>query len=194
MVIPVDLHWYIISQIFGVVALACFFVAMQVKNKSKLLVIMAIGSFFGAVMYLFLEMYFLASLWFIGVFRSLAFAWVDKNREKLPKYVSVGVLVFFVAALVTATAFTWESWISWAILGFSLITVVLKWVEGYMHLMRGGIVVKAVLSIIVNAFKLNVTGIIIEVNYIISISVFYIRLYREKRIKKVAPIDAANAA
>ena len=176
----INLQFYIVSQIFGILTLASFFTAMQIKNKTNHLIFMASGSIFGSAMYFFLGMQFLSSIWFIGFFRSLSFAWVNSNREKIPKNISLIVLMFFVSVLIITTAITFQSWIDWAIITVSLGNVVTAWMKGYIHLMRFFIILKAIFVIIVNINNnaVNIMGIIIELNYLIGIIIFYIRYFK----------------
>lgn len=195
--ISIDLHWYIISQAFGVFALGCFFVALQIKHKPKILAIIGIGSLLGGFMYFMLGMMMPAIFWFIGFFRGLAFAFIDAKRGKFTtkrtKWIPVFVLLIFSFALVTTASLTWSSFVCLGMLVFSLLNVYFAWAKGSVHLMRITIVFKALFVIIANIFaeNINIAGIIIEINYLVAIIIFYIK-FKKSHIRKRGIISIAQ--
>jgi len=186
--LPVVLWMFIISQIFGLVNIVIAFIKFQYKNKAKTLKLSAVGNIFKSLNYAFLLNWSLAGLKLVSIVKNLVWAKESKNPAAVKFWKSLLMFIFFslVSAFVVFLAW-WSNriWFEWVILGVVLFANFGKWKKG-IHWMRisqfvyrGAMIVNSIL------FFLNFTNIIKAVAVMISIIIFYVRFFGEKKIKKM---------
>jgi len=186
--LPVILWMFIVSQVFGAINIIIALIRYQYKDKAKTLRLAAVGNVFKSLNYAFLMNWSLAGLKVVSIAKNLIFAKTSAPDSKIKFWHSFAIFLFF-CLISTATVFVawWFNrvWFEWVILGAVLLANFGKWAKG-IHLIRGTAVVYRIVMIFNSIFFfLNPTNLIKAVVVIFSITVFYIRLLREKiRTKK----------
>ena len=178
---------FIISQFFGLINIAIAFYRYQIKDKAKTLRLAAFGNVFKALNYAFLLNWSLAGLKVVSIGKNLMFAKTSSPDSKIKLWQSISIFVFFClisAAVVFATWWFNRLWFEWVVLGAVLFANFGKWKKG-MHILRiSAVFYRSVMIVNSIFFFLNPTNLIKAVAIIVSITIFYIRFFREKRKPK----------
>ena len=77
----------IIAQIFGFIALVLYIISLQINNKKKLLIFLAITNIFYSLQYLMLDAYSGLFISLVGMFRSIIFLKFEQEKKDIPIYV-----------------------------------------------------------------------------------------------------------
>ena len=199
--------WFIIAQIFGVVAMAFEFVCYQVNqkyDKTKYFLLTGIGSLFWALMFVAIGLATsmdtqlplvivgfystVRNLIFFGIFRKDTLASKKAGRVFLGVMMVIGLVAGIITVLQSPESVRWLH-----IIG--LITALMFVVGQYLpgdHYVRISVVFYAVavlltqtpLNILEGDFRWNIMGILIESSKIISVVVFYLfQLMKAKRAR-----------
>ena len=175
-----DSWQWVASQCLGLVSVFLIFWAFQSKAKSKTLFIQTIAISLGVVANAFLGNYVIAGLLSVQIVRNIAFLFLDKYDNKVPKWLSYFTLVFFLAAVVIVVVFTRQWWWDWILMVLSMLTVYGRWAKG-IHKMR----ITALLfnsASIPNSIRFNnFMGLVMDIVIILSIIWFYIKRYRRRK-------------
>jgi len=199
--------WFIIAQIFGVVAMAFEFACYQINqkhDKTKYFLLTGIGSLFWALMFVAMglatSMNTQLSLVLAGTYstvRNLVFFGIFKKDTPASKKAGrVFLLVMMVIGIVAGimTVLQAPEQVRWLhVLG--LITALLFVVGQYLpgdHYVRVSVVFYAAvvlltqtpINILEGDFRWNIMGILIESSKIVSVAVFYIlQMMKAKRAR-----------
>jgi len=185
MELPVVLWMFIVSQIFGFIAVGLVIYRYQFKNKQKTLKIAAVGHTVKIFNYVFIMNWSLAGLKMVSVVKTLMFAKTSKGSMKLWK--SLSILIGFSMVSVVVVFFVWWSnriWFEWVVLSGTLLTNFGKWAKG-IHIMRITSIISKIIMLVNSLFFfLNFADTVTAVFVLGSIAVFYIRWFKEKNVKK----------
>lgn len=199
--------WFIIAQIFGVVAIVFEFACYQINqkhDKTKYFLVTGVGSLFWTLMFMSMglatSMSTQLSLVLAGTystFRNLVFFDIfKKDTPTSKKSGRVFLLVMMVVGVVagTITVLQAPEQVRWLhVLG--LITALMFVVGQYLpgdHYVRVSVVFYAVvvlltqtpINILEGDFRWNIMGILIESSKVVSVAVFYIlQMMRAKRTR-----------
>ena len=180
--LPVLLWMFILSQIFGAINILIAVIKFQYKDKSKTLKLSAVGNVFKSLNYAFLLNWSLAGLKVVSIFKNLFFAKTSRGEMKRWKSV-LGFVIFSLISITVVVVAWWFSrvWFEWVLLAVVLFANYGKWAKG-IHVLRISQVIYRI-AMIINSiwFFLNFTNIIKAVAVIISIMVFYVRLWGAKK-------------
>jgi len=189
--INVDLWRWILSQVIGLVSIVLIFIAFQAKTKSKVLLLQTLAISLGVVGTALLENFVVMGLLAVTIVRNMVFIWLDKNEEKVSKFVSYAALVFFMVAMVIVVVVTRSWWYDWMLLVVSLISVYGKWAKG-IHRIRITSLIFSV-AIIPNQIAFaNLMGLVIDAIIISSIFMFYVKYFKKKaEAEAVAVLEQA---
>ena len=181
--IDVPLPLWIISQAIGVVILGLVFWANQIKAKEKTLIVFSVASLLAAVATALIGNYVASAVFLVVTFRNLVFAWLAKPGNNVPQWLSVGALVFFIIAGTAAIYLTMVWWFDWVIMGLLAIRVYGTWRSGP-HWIRLCGVLMAFAMIVNHAVFLNLMGILAESVILISVFIWYLRFFRDRKTPK----------
>jgi len=175
----VSIPWFVISQVFGVMILIVIFITFQQKNKERLLLwsIFMMVLFF--LMWAALDQWTIAAISGVGAVRNVAFYWLKKNQDRVSRGMSIAILVVFIAFTVTVGFLTRSEWFDLVIIISSSFFVIALW-QNNPHILRFIGFINGGIFLAVNILLLNIMGMLIELSFITSIIVFYIRYYRRK--------------
>ena len=191
MEIPVVLWMFILSQFFGAINIIIALIRYQYKSKAKTLRLAAVGNVFKALNYAFLLNWSLAGLKIVSIAKNLIFAKTSAHDSRIHFWKSFSIFMIFClisAAVVFATWWFNNLWYEWVILGVVLFANFGKWVKGIHWLRASAIVYRTAMIVNSVLFFFNPTNLIKAIVVIVSISIFYIRLLKEKLRKKHALI------
>ncbi len=82
-----------IAQIFGIMAIACIVISLQFKKKTKMMFMQMIANVFYAIQYFVLHAYTAVATSLVTVLRCILFNKYDKSRKKIPKRLSLLLIV-----------------------------------------------------------------------------------------------------
>ena len=170
---------FVASQISVALAIVCILISFQQKNKAWLLFWLCLSHIFQAVGFSFLGAWVGASLFFLSATRSLTFALLDKYEAKIPRWISVSILLAFLTAATVATIFTQVMWYDFVVLAAVLAFTYGCWAKGE-HLVRVITVAYASVLIGYEILVQNWAGIILRSIYILAVAVYYIRKLKTK--------------
>ena len=181
----VPIHWFIIAQVFGLAGLVVVFMAFQAKDKTRLLVLDGIANILMAICYLAMGSFVLAVVNVIAAVRDIVFVWLGKRRrdKSISLASEIAILVGFWIVFAVAIILTWDTWIDFVILGLVIVYVFSLWNNGT-HLVRILCLLLSVVFTYVNIMAWNAMGIVVEVVYLVSIVVFYIRLAQRNKNRR----------
>ena len=180
--IHVPIWQYTLSQVIGVFVIISMVFVFQSKNKVRMLLLMALASLLSVFMQVLLENYAVAGIAGVTFFKSLSFAWTTKKGASLPPWVGTVAFLVFSSAAVVPVVLLWHHWVEFAILGAQIFANFTQWRSGT-HMMRLSGFLFAVLMIANNIMFLNGAGMIISMFTIISVIIFYVRHFRQKKIQ-----------
>ena len=175
-----DLWQILLSQILGVIALVIYFITNQHKSKKRYLLLMALGGVFNILMLVTLQMWLLSLFGIISLVRNISFYFKESYKDRIPPIVNILILLIFFSAAVITTIFTVEIWFEWVAMSFFLIHIFGLWYKG-VHLAKLSDMVYCICLAVLNILILNVMGIVIAANTIISIVIFYMILLVKKQ-------------
>jgi len=178
--IEVDLWRWILSQALGLISLGLVIYAFQCKSKTRTLICFSIGAFNGTIATILLGNYVGAAIMLILATRNAAFAWLSYKGDKVPKSLSIVILVFFMVAATIAIYFTRVWWFDWVLMVLTVFRIYGTWRKG-IHWVRLTGYPFCTALIINHIFFSNLMGVIIESFALISITIFYIRYFRSKK-------------
>lgn len=176
--------WWI-SQFFGILVIASVYITFQSKDKIKILCIMGVANLFATLMHVFIGNWGVAAISLVTAFKSVAFIFTTKRSGTISKAFSATVFWFFSAfaigaVLVTHFMFDGGHFTDWPILAAQIFANYTQWAKNS-HWIRLSSGLFSVLAIGNAIFFLNIMGIVVAVIKLISITVFYIRIQREKK-------------
>lgn len=119
----------------------------------------------------------------LGILRQIVFVILLIKHDKIPQWVSVCSLLFFLISAVVIMVFVWTSWYSWLILATQLFLIYGCWCKSD-HIMRISNFIIAAVIMPHYLWTGNYVVIAIEVAVIISIVIFYLRVYIDKHGKR----------
>jgi len=197
--------WFILAQVFGLIALCFEFCTYQIKEKRKFFVVTGVGSIFWTMMFIFIGLAtdlgqqvstIIAGAF--GVIRCAVWWWIygDSSRKKVGRIILI-VCVFIAAAAgvfairtVLNGNYPETAWIHIVGLFAAVAFIVGQYLPGK-HPVRIAVVFYAVMVIFTQTpmnipepgdslfgLRWNFMGIAIELTKIISVAVFYILLVR----------------
>jgi len=166
---------FVLSQVFGFFALCGFFISMQQKSTSKLLLWNAFGGVFYLGMFLALEAWVVAVISAAAPVRSITFYFFERKEGRVPASVRYSSLFVFVAIPAVGVILTWADWWDWVLLSGSLIIVLSQFFR-HPHFVRLGNTILSVTTLVISVWLFNITGILLEAMVLLSILIFYIRM------------------
>ena len=181
-----DLPIIILSQTFGILALIIYFITNQQKSKKSYLLLMELGGVFNIIMLAMLQMWLLALFSIISFVRNIAFYLKDARKDTISLSVNILLLIIFWAATVIITIFTAEIWFEWIAMAIFMLHIFGLWYKG-IHWAKLSDMIYCICLVILNVFVLNIMGIIIAANTIVSVVIFYIMLLTKKDMPPFTP-------
>lgn len=182
--INVPLWQWWLSQAIGLVALVLLVICWQTRDKIKTLSFVTGARIASGAATALLGNWVLAAFFFVSAVRSLSFIGLyvaERRGHKAPQWLSVALLVFFLAATATSMWFTSSWWLDYVLLGVCIVFVFTEWARG-IHVMRGVQVVMSGLMFANNWFaNMHIMGMVKAAAVIGSIAVFYIRAFVNKK-------------
>jgi len=186
---------FILSQLFGFINIAISFYKFQIKDKAKTLRLSAVGNVFKSLNYAFLLNWSLAGLKIVSIAKNLMFAKTSAENSKIKLWQSICVFIFFTVISVAVIFVTWyftRLWFEWIILSAVVFANFGKWKKG-IHILRISAVFYRIVMIINSIFFfLNPTNLIKAIAVLISVALFYIRFFAERKMQK-AQLKATEA-
>ncbi|MCL2228838.1 MAG: hypothetical protein FWC00_03340 [Firmicutes bacterium] len=178
--IHVALWIFIVAQVFGFVYVGIQFTAKQFKDKSTTLKLYAVGNIFSIISNAMLLNWVLVGGKCVSFFKNLSFSWLQKNRERVGKILSVGMLLFFISAVFIVGIFTWDGlWFNWILMFMLSVSYFGEWHRN-IHLLRIGSFLY-LCAVFVNALMFaNFADMVKCIVSTIAIIVFYIRFFRNR--------------
>jgi len=184
MVFPdISLYWIIISQIIGVVAIVCYFISWQQKEKRELLMWLSAGNLLSATMFAIVGLHLIAIFRVIAFLRNITFYYTDKHRDNLHTLIPLLILFVFFALAGIGAYLTWTTPYDAIVLATFLLFIYGLWMRGT-HLAKLTRVAYALALFIPNLLILNFMGMAIELTLILSTIIFYIRLHKQRKNKQ----------
>ena len=185
--VKVPLPLWITSQIFAFFALIFSFWAWQVKEKTKVLLLVGIFSMLLAASASLLENYTLGVLFGLAGIRNFVFFYLDKRVSRgviVPRWVYLFFAGVFITATVASTVVlvyvfqvpTRGAWLEWLIC-ITLIGLIVGNIQKGTDLMRVSFIANRVFNIINHVFFANVIAVIIAISAIASNIIYYIRMF-----------------
>ena len=171
---------WILSQALGLVVLILAVVGFQMKNKSLMLVFIAISNAMSAAAQALLTNYIMAGLAAIVVVRLFVYAWLQSKRERVPLWFDIGIVVFFLAANVPVAVLTASWWFDWLFFGFITAVTFCQWLDNP-HIVRLSPIPVTIMILIAGIYYNNFMSIITEAFVLVSITVFYARLFFQRQ-------------
>ncbi|MBO4278050.1 MAG: YgjV family protein [Clostridia bacterium] len=174
----------IIGQILGGVAVVLGFFAFQMRDAKKVLLVQMAAIVVFCAHYYLLQAYSGLALNAVGLFRNVAYYY----RGRMPKKWGIATTAFFVAAMVTAGAFSWQDARSLlVILGIAINTVGMSFSDP--QNIRKSILVSSPLVLIYDILVYSVGGAIFETTAIVS---SVIGIIRTRRLNRKEQVSAEN--
>ena len=195
--IPVSLPLWIVSQVFGAVALVAVIIAFQKKKRVSTLLLIAFANGISAVMHGFLTNWAMAGFTLAVTTRALIYAWMESRRQGteaheeavasgkrykvmrnwkvLPVWFEYTVLVAMLLLNLVALVITDKiHWFDYVLLGGMFFATYGGWAKG-VHWIRLANIVMSSLIIINAVMFANLLSIITESFVIAAILLFYVR-------------------
>ena len=107
---------FIISQVVGAISILVGCAGYLVKSKIWLLIILSIANLLAAVASGFLQNWIIVGIGMLAVARGVVLVLLHKYNVRQYSWLSVAVLVAFVAALVVIVVYTRTWWFDWILL------------------------------------------------------------------------------
>jgi len=181
--LPVPLWLWILSQVVGLGVLILTIIGFQMKRKAWLLAFLAAANALSATMQALLTNFVMAGLAAIVVVRLLVYAWLQAKRKKVPLWLDISIVVFFLAANVPVTLFTARWWFDWLFFGFVTIATFAQWLSNS-HAVRISPVPVIAMTLVAAFFYSNPISIITESLALISVAIFYGRFLFSKKVRQ----------
>jgi hypothetical protein len=165
------------------VALVIAMWAMQVKNKTRTMLLIAVACVFNSVSVGLLLNWVVFSFLAITAVRMFIFAFLENKKSsggEIGRGLYPSLMLFFVVATFVVNAFTFEWWFDWVMCTLSAGAIVGSYLKG-IHKMRLTIMAYDTLVIVNHVVFFNVVGIIMQVLLVGSAVVFYVRWFANKR-------------
>ncbi|MBR0232009.1 MAG: YgjV family protein [Clostridia bacterium] len=163
----------ITGQIFGGIAVVLGFIAFQMRDAKRVLLVQMAAIIVFCVHYYLLRAYSGLALNAVGLFRNVAYYY----RSRMPKKLAAATTVFFVIAMVTAGIFSWQDIRSLlVILGIAINTVGMSFSSA--QNIRKSILISSPLVLIYDILVRSVGGAIFETTAIVSSVLGIIRANR----------------
>ena len=169
---------FILSQIFGGIALVFAFFALQFKNKNVLLFAQTISCFAYSLSYLFVGSSFGFCISIIGTIRFLLFYFLGKKEEKPNLWALLIINILFVSSFF----FIYENLYSIILLCGTLFYTYGCWQKNDIVLRLSAINI-SIVYLIYNAMYQNYIGVIMEVLLIISACLYIIKVANKNKVK-----------
>lgn len=187
MTIDQPLYLWIPSQVLAAISLVFIVWALLVKDKGKTLVLMSVHMIVMIVALCLLQDWILVGILSIAVMRNGVFYFFERRPGKVWKYSPFFAMVFFslatVAVVIAIALIEGHWWVDWVLLGLSVIFIVAIWLRGIHFFRIVGLFYAA--FIIYNYVVIqNYIGVFIEAVIIISIFMFYVKLFAEAKARK----------
>lgn len=171
----------IFSQIFAFLALCAVFVGFMCRKKAWLIFCVALCNVFLTLSYACMSLWMPVAILSIATVRTFVFLLLEKKRGKIPEWLNVGCLVFFLLAILIATLLTWEIWFEFALMAGVMLFTYGVWAKGE-NKVRIAVVIVSVIAIIYNVLVANWTAISVDAATLISVVVYYSRKwYNQQR-------------
>ena len=168
----------ITGQILGGVAVVLGFIAFQMRDAKRVLLVQMGAIIVFCAHYYLLEAYSGLALNAVGLFRNIAYY----HRAKMPKTAAAAVTVFFVIAMVTAGILSWQDMRSiLVIIGIAINTVGMSFSDP--QNIRKSILVSSPLVLIYDVLVRSVGGTVFETTAIASSLIGIVRAERAKKEK-----------
>ena len=184
--LPVPLWQWILSQVFGLIALVLVIIGFQLKDKSKLLIFIALASVAGSIMQTLLTNYIMAAIGAVVVVRLFVYAWLQKHRKTIPQWLDITILTIFLLVNIPITIFTAEWWFDWVFFGFVTVGTFGQWVSNS-HSVRVSTMPITIMILIAAIFFSNIMSLLTETFVLVSVTIFYIRFFKEKNRPNIQP-------
>jgi len=165
---------YILSQIAAFLVLCVVFVGFMCRRKAWLIFCVAMANVFLTLSYAFLSKWMPVAILSVATIRTFVFLLLERKRGKIPTWLNVGCLVFFLSAILIATILTWEIWFEFALMAGVMLFTYGVWAKGE-HKVRVAVVIVSIIAIIYNVLVANWTAISVDVATLISVVVYYTR-------------------
>jgi len=171
---------YILSQVFAALALFAVFFGFLCRKKQWLIFWVAICNIFLTLSYACMELWMPVAIITIATIRTFIFLLFEKKREKIPKWLNIGTLVFFLVASFVATTLTWEIWFEFVLMAGVMLFTYGVWAKGEHKVRIAGIIV-SIIAIIYIILVRNWVAMSVDIATLISIVVYYSRKWYNKR-------------
>ena len=192
----IDFTWqWILSQsIMLLIALPALIIGFQLKKKTRTMICFAIAAGSASIAFVFLGNYVMAAFLCLSVLRNVCFLWIEYRGAKVSKATCIFLLCLFICIATVSIIFTYEWWVDGALYVIAVSKVFAYWVKGTRgsHLIRLAQLPGTAFGIAKHLTFVDIMGIVIEVIMLVSIGVFYIRLYQSKR-KSRLEIQCTNS-
>ncbi|MBO4278008.1 MAG: YgjV family protein [Clostridia bacterium] len=166
----------IIGQILGGVAVVLGFIAFQMRDAKKVLLVQMAAIVVFCAHYYLLQAYSGLALNAVGLFRNVAYYY----RGRMPEKRAAATTVFFVIAMVTAGAFSWQDARSLLVIaGIAINTVGMSFSDS--QNIRKSILVSSPLVLVYDILVRSVGGAVFETTAIVSSIIGIIRANRAKK-------------
>lgn len=166
--------YFIIGQIWGVLATCLTFLSYQTNTKKWLLIIQSAATLCTAISYLFLGATSGLVLNIVCIIRNVVFYF---QNERSKSALISGCI--FALSMIGLGVYSWQGWVSLLIIaGLSINTVFLSF--GRPQLLRKSILCTSTLVLIYNIFAFSVGGIVNEAVAITSSVIGIIRFCKAK--------------
>ena len=177
--INVPMGQWIASQVVGMFAVICFFIAFQQKSKTRQLVVNAVANVFTIIASALLLNWIIVGTVAVMLANNIFFAFTSHN-EKLPKWLPFFLLIFFCAISTIIVYFTWDGvWFNWLLLGTIFMFNYSKYAKGLHKLKIAGVIYFS--ARMVNAIMfVSITEVLKSIMIIISTLIFYIRWFNKR--------------
>ena len=157
----------IIAQIIGIIGSALMIFSYQCKNPKTLIVIQGAGGLMFAINFFILGAYTGALLNLVNVVRSIGFAKIKSKNKLLP--------VILVGAYAISTVFTYNGWLSIAVLAAQTVGTVIFYLDNDKIIKIASLCFVSPVWFVHNILTGSLGGVICESFAMISIIVYIIR-------------------
>jgi len=179
---------WIVSQVIGVFSIVLWIIIYQQKNKARQLGLSAIGNTISVVSSIFLFNFVKVGAAGVSAVKNATFAYSEKTNKFSPETLLSLVILFSWVSLIVMF-YTWLVWIDWLILATIFVFNYGK-AFGNIHWVKVPGLVYNGLFLVNSMMFMSITGIISHTLIMISIIVYYIRRYKEKRKRAAQPSQA----
>jgi len=139
-----------------------------------------------SVAFFILGNYVMAGFTALSVVRNICFIWLEYRGAKASKKLNIALLALFIAIATVTIFFTYQWWVDGALYAVTVFKIFAYWMKGTRgaHLIRLSQFPAVALGIIKHITFLDIMAIVLEAVMFISASIYFARLYINKRKNK----------